>query len=262
MSEKGKEVAKKASSDLAVPQELMAFGNGFEGMEASDFSLPYLRLLQATSPEINGSPEQVVKGATPGQFCNSVSKGLYGDEINLIPLKVNFVVNEWDDQRFIAKHKLEESKKLRSHNEGLKWFTEDDHALVDTYEIYVISPEHFSDGVMMFSLKTTNLKHVRKWNSQALKICEDRKIPRHATIWKFKTVYNSDGDNSWYEVGKKSTPAISYVGDILDDPKLIEAVVKFKKMLDDQDLSKVADSGEPNPQVDDVVQKTDGPDPF
>lgn len=54
-------------------------GKGLEGADKDSYAIPFLVMLQGLSPQI-----ETVKGATPGQFINTITEELY-TEVQIIP---------------------------------------------------------------------------------------------------------------------------------------------------------------------------------
>ena len=72
-----------------VPEYLQSYrGNhsGLEGSDASDFIIPRLGLCQSLTPQrVKGNPKYI-QGLEEGQFFNTVTGEIYGEEVEFIPL--------------------------------------------------------------------------------------------------------------------------------------------------------------------------------
>jgi hypothetical protein len=70
-------------------------GLGFDNTTSADYTIPFLNLLQANSPEVEG--QSPMPGAKPGMFLNSVTKKLSDGEKGLIivPCDTQHVAIEW-----------------------------------------------------------------------------------------------------------------------------------------------------------------------
>src|SRR6185312_4196595 len=100
-------MAKQESKELtkapaaAVPMVADDYGDmagvGFENQTSADMSIPFLTVLQAISPEVNGPPAERVKGAAAGMLMNTVTKQLFDGEKGVIiqPCDTNHVFVEW-----------------------------------------------------------------------------------------------------------------------------------------------------------------------
>ena len=72
-------------------------GAGFEQVTQDFIALPFLNLLQALSPQVAGAEDQLVDGAKPGKFLNSVTLELF-DEVVFQPVHVRRSFVQWVDR--------------------------------------------------------------------------------------------------------------------------------------------------------------------
>lgn len=73
-------VPKTAAADLALVAEdfLEQFaGNGMEGVDSESFAIPFLAVLQKTSPAADGDSPEYIEGARPGMFFETVSRSIF-----------------------------------------------------------------------------------------------------------------------------------------------------------------------------------------
>lgn len=96
--DKDREDPKKAESTAV---QLYDYGEhagvGFENTTAEDYSIPFLNLLQALSPEVQEGGEKAVPNARPGMFMNSVTRELIDGKkgLILVPCETQHVYVEW-----------------------------------------------------------------------------------------------------------------------------------------------------------------------
>ena len=64
---------------------------GLEKMTAQDLAIPFLALIQKTSPQI-----EEIEGCKPGMIFNTVSSKLYKELIVLIIIMITFFSSTWD----------------------------------------------------------------------------------------------------------------------------------------------------------------------
>ena len=92
----GTELAVLDSAALAAmgytEQDLMDAGGviGLEAARPEDFQIPRLQLSQAMSPQLLRSKAEYIPGLMVGQYYNTVTQEIYGDTINVIPVRYNF----------------------------------------------------------------------------------------------------------------------------------------------------------------------------
>jgi len=97
---KSKSVATR-NTNTAVSQQV-DYGQyssaGTESISADDVVIPFLSILQGLSPEVTGAkPEKKIKGASPGQFCHSLSQELIDGEegFYFVPCAIRKEVLQW-----------------------------------------------------------------------------------------------------------------------------------------------------------------------
>ena len=158
----------------------------------------------------DGKPEYI-DGLKPGQFFNTVSGKVYGDEQNMIVHGYfhNFVI--WKGPKgngtFSGTMTTDEFAEFEKKNQ----LTRDGGDLVqivngeellytDTHTFIVTLPDHIEDGIMLYPLSSTGCKVARKWNSlwQTRKIRNEEgaivQSKRYATLWNLKTAgFESNG---------------------------------------------------------------------
>ena len=86
-------MAKK--NDGGLPAELMeAFeadsGSGFEGVTTDDLQIPFIRLIQALSPQVDKNDSNFIAGSGAGDIFNTVTKQHWDGDEGLIVLPSYF----------------------------------------------------------------------------------------------------------------------------------------------------------------------------
>lgn len=95
---------------------------GFDQNTAADYSIPFVKLLQALSPELT-DPAKKIKGAEAGQILNSVTKDV-ANEIFFVPVDRQHSFIEWVPREkgggFAGRHdeSSPEVQKAKSANAG------------------------------------------------------------------------------------------------------------------------------------------------
>ncbi len=148
----------------ALAQMLEDEGAGMEDMTADDYALPFIKLLQALSPEVDKSDDLYIQGAEPGRAFNSVSRELYPkDGFLVVPVMFKKVFIEWRKRNegggFINQYESEQEgrQEMDPANE-----------LIETANVYVLAQTE--EGIWtpaILSMTSTKLKVVRRWNAMA-----------------------------------------------------------------------------------------------
>ena len=210
------QVAEKKSAGLPsnIFEEDAAKGLGKIGQE--DLALPFLKILGQLSPEVNKRDGKYVEGAEPGMIFNSVSGDLYDGVkgIDVIPCFYKLEYIEWKDRGdgpgapvaiydsssdIMSKTKADANYKDRLPNGNY---------IEKTASHFVIITGD-SPATALISMKSTQLKISRKWNSMmsGIKLKGKNGLYTPASfshIYKLKTTQMSNDKGTWFgwEVSK------------------------------------------------------------
>lgn len=117
-----KQLATQGTKELTEMEELFdGASSGFEGTSPETFKTPFLKILQAMSPELKKTDSKYIPGAEQGDFCNSATQELY-KELNVVVLKVEHVLIAWRPQRggFVGRYTKDMEDKVVATKEGVK----------------------------------------------------------------------------------------------------------------------------------------------
>ena len=210
------QVAEKKTAGLPsnIFEEDAAKGLGKIGQE--DLALPFLKILGQLSPEVNKRDGKYVEGAEPGMIFNSVTGDLYDGVkgIDVIPCFYKLEYIEWKDRGegpgapvaiydsssdIMSKTKADASYKDRLPNGNY---------IEKTASHFVIITGD-SPSTALISMKSTQLKISRKWNSMmsGIKLKGKNGLYTPASfshIYKLKTTQMSNDKGTWFgwEVSK------------------------------------------------------------
>ena len=210
------QVAEKKSAGLPsnIFEEDAAKGLGKIGQE--DLALPFLKILGQLSPEVNKRDGKYVEGAEPGMIFNSVSGDLYDGVkgIDVIPCFYKLEYIEWKDRGegpgapvaiydsssdIMSKTKADASYKDRLPNGNY----------IDKTASHFVIITGDSPSTALISMKSTQLKISRKWNSMmsGIKLKGKNGLYTPASfshIYKLKTTQMSNDKGTWFgwEVSK------------------------------------------------------------
>ena len=210
------QVADKKSAGLPtnVFEDDAAKGLGTIGQE--DLALPFLKILGQLSPEVNKRDGKYVEGAEPGMIYNSVSGDLYDGVkgIDVIPCFYKLEYIEWKDRGegpgapvaiydsssdIMSKTKPDANYKDRLPNGNY---------IEKTASHFVIITGD-SPSTALISMKSTQLKISRKWNSMmsGIKMKGKNGLFTPASfshIYRLKTTQMSNDKGTWFgwEVSK------------------------------------------------------------
>ena len=210
------QVAEKKTAGLPsnIFEEDAAKGLGKIGQE--DLALPFLKILGQLSPEVNKRDGKYVEGAEPGMIFNSVSGELYDGVkgIDVIPCFYKLEYIEWKDRGeglgapiaiydsssdIMSKTKPDANYKDRLPNGNY----------IEKTASHFVIVSGDSPSTALISMKSTQLKISRKWNSMMsgikMKGANGMFTPASFShIYKLKTTQMSNDKGTWFgwEVSK------------------------------------------------------------
>ena len=210
------EVTEKKSAPLPANmfEEDAAKGLGQIGQD--DLALPFLKILGQLSPEVNKRDGKYVEGAEPGMIFNSVTGELYDGVkgLDVIPAFYKLEYIEWKDRGdgpgapvaiydsssdIMSKTKADANYKDRLPNGNY----------IEKTASHFVIINGDSPSTALISMKSTQLKISRKWNSMmsGIKLKGKNGLYTPASfshIYKLKTTQMSNDKGTWFgwEVSK------------------------------------------------------------
>ena len=210
------QVAEKNTAGLPANMFEADAAKGLGKISQEDLALPFLKILGQLSPEVNKRDGKYVEGAEPGMIFNSVSGELYDGVkgIDVIPCFYKLEYIEWKDRGeglgapiaiydsssdIMSKTKPDANYKDRLPNGN---YIEKSASHLD-----IVSGD--SPSTALISMKSTQLKISRKWNSMMSGIKMNGKNgmftpASFSHIYKLKTTQMSNDKGTWFgwEVSK------------------------------------------------------------
>ena len=204
------QVAEKKTAGLPanVFEEDAAKGLGNIGQQ--DLALPFLKILGQLSPEVNKRDGKYVEGAEPGMIYNSVSGELYDGAkgIDVIPAFYKLEYVEWKDRGEgsggpVSVH--DSSSDIMSQTKADANFKDrlpNGNYVEKTASHFVIITGD-SPTTALISMKSTQLKISRKWNSMmsGIKLKGKNGLFTPASfshIYRLKTTQMSNDKGTWF----------------------------------------------------------------
>ena len=206
------DVTKKSNTDVSniLDDILETAGEGVD-YETSELQIPFIRVIQALSPQIKKSDAAFIKGAEQGDLFNTVTGEVWkGEEgINVIPCYQETKHLEFTprDQGggFVGEVPLSDPNILKTTRQGAKETLPSGNELVKSDQHYcMVLNKDGSAQPAIVDMKSTQLKISRRWKTQIAmqKIPDKNGVMRtpalFATIWNLKTVEESNDMGTWY----------------------------------------------------------------
>ena len=184
-------------------------GEGIANIKQEDLALPFLKVLGQLSPEVNKKDAKHVEGATPGMIINTVTNELYDGEkgIEVLPVYYKRQQIEWQDRGeskgapvniYDAGDDIPKTTRDKSFKDRLA----NGNYLENTVSHFVVLLGK-TPTTALISMKATQLKISRKWNSMMMGIKMQGKNglftpPTYSHIYKLKTVQQSNDKGTWF----------------------------------------------------------------
>ena len=182
---------------------------GAQNITQDDLALPFLKVLGQLSPEVNTRNAKYVSTAQPGMILNTVSNDLYDGAkgISVLPVFYKRQYIEWQDRGeskgapvhiYEAGDDIPQTTRDKSNKDRLA----NGNYLENTASHYVIVLGD-SPSTALISMKATQLKISRKWNSMMMGIKLQGKNglftpPTYSHIYTLKTVQMSNDKGTWF----------------------------------------------------------------
>ena len=201
------QVTTKKEGALAVKLFEADAAQGAQNISQEDLALPFLKILGQLSPEVNKRDGKYVEGAEPGKIINTVTNELY-DSLQVIPCHYKRQYIEWQDRGTssgapVAIHEansdiISQTTRGKDYKDRLP----NGNYLDNTANHFVLilgdSPQ-----TALISMKSTQLKVSRKWNSMMMGIKMQGKNglftpPTYSHIYNLSTVQMSNDKGTWF----------------------------------------------------------------
>jgi hypothetical protein len=216
-------------------------GGGMEGTDKDSFAIPFLRVLQKISPQVDEGDAAYIEGAKGGMFLNTVTGQLFDGKEGVVFLPCAFQRRflRWaprgSDQGYKGEYLPEDVAAMRESGEvreleGRLYFPTDDGEVSEKRSDRLIDTRsHFGmteDGVQfVMPLASTQIKK----SKQLMSMLSAKKIngvtpPTWMNKIRATSVLESNDQGSWY--GVKFEP----VGE-LTDPALYAAARDFHGLI-------------------------------
>ncbi len=207
-----KEIAEKTATNVALATRFEEISiTGFEEVASDDLAIPFLRLLQAGSPQVKKNDAQYLQGASEGDIFNTVQNCFYeGHEgINIIPAYYNRRYVEWiprtnDGGGFVDSHPLETPllHEAVPNEKGVPVLS-NGNELVNTANFYSLAiidgkPQH-----VLIPMSSSALKKAKQWVTMAQTQTYTKQNgelaiqPMFNNVYKLSSMSESNTKGSW-----------------------------------------------------------------
>lgn len=204
-------VAEKKSQEVAAFDDFLGESDGHEDFDQSDFTVPFLSVLQALSKPLQRGHEKYLEGAAQGMVLNSATRTLYDtekDPILLIPTFFHHRYIAWKPDNGGIAYDLGSDATLYNSiipNDKNKRLDENGNELVDTMEYFClqVNPKTGSFEAVVVPFSGTFTKKAKRWNNLIRSQTEQKngrpvQPPIYFYAYWLKTVPETNQKGSWY----------------------------------------------------------------
>ena len=223
-------------------------GQGLGNLSHEDLALPFLKVLGQLSPEINERDGKYVQGSKPGMIYNSVTGELFDGEkgVDVIPCHYKLEYVEWQDRGQgggapVAIHPsssdiMSQTKRDASWKDRLP-----NGNYIEKTASHFLIVSGASSSTALLTMKSTQLKVSRKWNSMMQSIQLEGKNGLYnpasfSHVYKLKTVKLTNNKGTWFGW------EVKLIGE-MQDKALYQKAKAFSASVSKGDI--VAKHGEP-----------------
>lgn len=243
-------IAKNTALSADLLDDMMLDAGEGAAFSADEMQIPFVRLLQALSPQLNKKKAEYIDGASSGDAFNNVTGQYWDGEqgLTVIPCYQTTKYLEFTPREMGGGFRGE----INPNNPVLQQTTRSgSKEILPNGNELVKSDQHFclivdEDGGFqpaVIDMKSTQLKVSRRWKTQIamqkVTLPDGRKVtpPVFATMWKLRSVEESNDQGSW------SNWAVEKVG-LVEDRNLYQEARTFRKSIEAGEVKAAPDEHE------------------
>lgn len=183
-------------------------GAGFENQDRSDYSIPFLAVLQGLSPEL-----ETLENAKPGHILNKVTQEVASGKegVAFVPCYTQHVYVEWVPRDagggIVGVHELTSPvvAEARANAKVGKFILANGNELIETFYVYgILVGENGETSQAVIAFTSTKIKKYKAWMTKArtiqIRLPDGRRInpPLFAHRYRLKTVKEKNSKGEFY----------------------------------------------------------------
>lgn len=204
-------VVENKSTEVAAFDDFLGESDGHEDFSQSDFTVPFLSILQALSKPLQRGHEKYVDGAQQGMIINSATRQVFDVEkkpMLLIPCMFQHRYVAWKPNSGGIAYDMGSDSSLYDSltpNDKNKRMDEAGNELVNTMEYFClqVDPETGNFEAVVVPFSGTFAKKAKRWNNlirtqTELKNGKPVRPPIYFYFYQVKTAPESNDKGSWF----------------------------------------------------------------
>ena len=225
MADNKTEIAEQGSTSISTfDDNLLSGGTGLEETTTEDFAIPFIRVLQPMSPQLQKQNGSYVAGASAGDLYNTVTGEAYDGEkgISIVPCAYNKKYIEWIPREkggglVNANHDISVLSSCTRNPDDRRHYMANGNEIVETAQFFVLVLEGDTAQQAVLAFTSTQLGVSRKWltmlrmarvqNSQGVNV----EAPMFAYSYRLTSTVQSNDKGSWnaYSVNQEGPTDMS-----------------------------------------------------
>ena len=225
MADNKTEIAEQGSTSISTfDDNLLSGGTGLEETTTEDFAIPFIRVLQPMSPQLQKQNGSYVAGASAGDLYNTVTGEAYDGEkgISIVPCAYNKKYIEWIPREkggglVNANHDISVFSSCTRNPDDRRHYMANGNEIVETAQFFVLVLEGDTAQQAVLAFTSTQLGVSRKWltmlrmarvqNSQGVNV----EAPMFAYSYRLTSTVQSNDKGSWnaYSVNQEGPTDMS-----------------------------------------------------
>jgi hypothetical protein len=206
MPDKAVKKSDKNKGSMVLPDDIeLPKAAGLEDADRDSYAIPFLVILQKTSPKADPDHEAYVNGAQAGMLLDTVSDIIMDPEkedIIIIPVFFRRAFIEWktreDGGGFIGEHSLAEAAEMKWERTDKGDILENGNQIVDTRYHYVILVRKTSIQPMVITMTSTQVKKSKRLNGDMANIVRSEGLRAIFELqYQITTVKESNEHGTW-----------------------------------------------------------------
>jgi hypothetical protein len=234
-----KDLKKKEETELVDFNQFTGLVSGFEGTDNDTFKMPFVKILQKLSPEVDPTDGAYVEGAEIGMFLNDATKEL-SKELQAIILKIEHNLIVWRPDRggLVGVYSKSMENQIVAQKEGNYKYDAEGNDIVDTISFYLMNPEDPTD-VFILSTSKASFKYGRSLATRVRSLkMNGRPVKKTwAGIWKIGLVLEENEKGKWYSIGNTPEFLQFVTADIIN-----QAIVPALELMETAEIDFSQDS--------------------
>jgi hypothetical protein len=187
--------------------------SGFDNVDSKSLALPFLKVLGQLSPQVTQGDSQFIQDARPGMIYNTVTDKLFDGAkgITVVPCYYKLEYIEWKDRDKGAVAPVnvypadsDIMSKTTRGDDGKDRLSNGNY-VEETASHYVLICEEGSQSSALITMKSTQRKKSKKWNSMMMSLRSKKadgtgffKPAPFTQAYSLKTILEKNNLGSWY----------------------------------------------------------------